>query len=75
MTKLFHQVNFAQTLGVGQAELLTYNAAEGIETLHDVTPYLCRTDARGPHLSAGVVTALFDEVCWDGSGNSIHMCE
>lgn len=30
--------------------------------MHEVTPYLCRTDARGPHLSAGVVTALFDEV-------------
>jgi len=43
-------------------ELLRYDAQEGIETRHEVTPYLCRTDARGPHLSAGVVTALFDEV-------------
>lgn len=43
-------------------ELLRYDAAEGIETVHPVTPYLCRTDQRGPHLSAGVVTALFDEV-------------
>lgn len=43
-------------------ELIKYDASEGIETVHDVTPYLCRTDARGPHLSAGVVTALFDEV-------------
>jgi hypothetical protein len=54
--------NPTQSYPIQNQELLRYDAEEGIETRHEVTPHLCRTDARGPHLSAGVVTALFDEV-------------
>ena len=64
-TKLFHSINFARMLRVAEAELVRYDMKEGLETLHEVTPYLCRSagDAAGHmYLSAGVITAMFDEV-------------
>lgn len=61
-TQLFHSINFAHTLRVSDAVLERYDAKKGLETTHEITKYLCRTDEGGTYLSAGVITAIFDEI-------------